>query len=744
MTEDDLPRAARRAAAEARTSSEVTPVRARRFVTPDWDMDDAADEVSSRAETFAQEAAARLASLARSGHSATPLYNLGEPARQAAARAIDESEPATDEAPEPATSRAWKPVAIEPIPGAARAAEPATMGDKRRREAPALPTTPPPSSEERIEALVSRDRAQRRSTVAPGTRPTDDWEDAPLPAAAVPPPVTGQAPAPIEVVTGDTPERHQAFVRPEGGEGDDEGEQTRSLPRLPAAPGASLTGAAAATTAGTPEQPAQAPESLVDRLRRERTAEGQPAAAASRLGPSRRTRENGPAEPETKTTAPTTETDPASSSRLERAKPRTAGVPRWALVAGILTLVLALLLGGLLWSRGADKPASSPTPTPGTPTPSPVAVLTAADLATPADLAPAGAGWAETKTDETLSPEAPQPFCLTANRQPPTAATALQRELTSSDAKVTHRAEAFASVADATQVMTAREEQLGACSRVPAYLSHGASVSGLADRATAVTAVVQDATPVYHTVLVARTGTVVNVFDFNKTGAAITYDQAVASVAAILTRECPRSGGACPTTPQVTVGPPPPGGIAGWLTVSDLPRIKPGVGRWAPREPSTKIDVVQTRCENLQLETVAGPTARKQRTYLLQDDPQVPQNFGVDEVVLDFPSPETALAFQGQLLQNINSCPTRAPEAKLGNNGPIDGVSANGQKITGFWRTVQHPTSATDVVTFRVAVVAVGAKVVYLYGTPSSTFDFKDEAWRDVAVRAGQRVTQAS
>jgi hypothetical protein len=47
-------------------------------------------------------------------------------------------------------------------------------------------------------------------------------------------------------------------------------------------------------------------------------------------------------------------------------------------------------------------------------------------------------------------------------------------------------------------------------------------------------------------------------------------------------------------------------------------------------------------------------------------------------------------------------------------------------------------------VVFRVAVLSVDNRLVYLLANPSTSFDFPEADWTKVAVRAGQRASQTS
>ncbi|HOB06138.1 MAG TPA: hypothetical protein PKM36_12825 [Propionibacteriaceae bacterium] len=433
-------------------------------------------------------------------------------------------------------------------------------------------------------------------------------------------------------------------------------------------------------------------------------------------------------------TPPTAKADPAPAINLTRPTN-----PTWLLpVAGILALVL--VIGGAVWwfGRATPGPQASSTPTQRA---SAVAVLTQADLAGVADAGLAvPVGWTVESTTSPVTESVPAPLCLSPVPNAPAAAASFQRKLVGTPAALVHRAEAYETIGDASSVMAVRTSQVGRCANVPVYLSSGAAIKGLGDQAVAVTAVVQDPTPVHHTVVLVRTGTVIDTIDVWQPSTAIDINNAIATAAAVVGRQCARTGGACVTSPEVTLGPPPSGGIAGWLTVSDLPRLTPGIGRWTASEPTSTIRVISSQCENVTFATTPA-TQKRQRTFLLTED-NVPKGFGLDEVMLDFDTPEAAGAFAKSVIDNVETCTTRVPTAKLGAGATFAGTGTSGEVISGYWRTVSQPTSASTSATFRITVAAVGKRVVYLLLTPSGTYDFSDEAWATLGLRAAQRATQ--
>ena len=656
---------------------------------------------------------------------------IGSPDTTLEQPVIEPEPPRADPATPAAPTGAWRAIPVEPVPGASRAAQNPTLAEKRRREAPALPTTPPPMSpEERREALIARGRATR--SVAPGSVPEDDWTDAPLPASAVPPPAVGQAPTPIAVQEGDAPVAHRAYTRP-----DDEDEDTVWLSRRPSSRAAEPAPEAEPAPAGIPTPiSANTSVSLVTTPVTTPPAAATPSFIAPPMTPA-----PGALLPATTSafaTAPAeapaipTEAVPARSGsstgrRLWQRRPIQIG-------AAALVLVIAIVASFLVWVN-RDKPSAAAS--------SQTAAALVERLVAPSQLSGVGPGqWTEQKTESTVTQDSPAPLCFVASPDLPTPTAQAQRKLSATGASLLHRITSYGTSAEASQVYAQRLTQLGQCSNIPVYLNNGATITSLGDDAVGVTAVIQDQTAQYHTVILVRTGSMVLTYDVAQAGAAVTYESILAVAATTVTAVCSSAGGGCSASPAAKVGMPPNSAVPGWLTVSDLPRITSGMGRWNATSPKTTVTSAGSACENLTFATVAGPNQRRQRTYLLTEDTKVPKDFGLDEILLDFDTPDAAAAFAAQLKTSITACPSRTATAKLGNTADITATGATGQAVTGFWLTLTQSTNVTTTFEFRVGVATVGTRVIYLLATPSATFDFTDADWAGVTARAGQRATQ--
>jgi len=607
------------------------------------------------------------------------------------------------------------------------------------------------SPAERREALAARERAGR--SVAPGSVPDDDWTGAPLPASAVPPPAVGQAPTAISIQEGDAPVAHRAYARPSD---DSEDEDTLWLSRRPSSRAAEPEPAAAgiatpvsagssATRATTPDPPAPIvkPPSFIAPVGQSTTDSVQAPATAAWLEPAGVT--TGPTalveQPAPTYGVPSEEAEPGTvPAETAPARTKRAGVRHlWRrrpiqIGAAALVLTIALVSGFLVWAnRGTPSAAAS----------SQTAAALVERLVSPSQLNGVGPGqWTEQKTESTVTQDSAAPLCFVASPDLPTPVAQAQRKLSATGASLLHRITSYATSAEASQVYAQRLTQLGQCSNIPVYLTNGATISSLGDEAVGVTAVIQDPTAQYHTVILIRTGSMILTYDVAQASTPVTYESVLAVAGTTVSAVCSSAGGGCSATPTAITGMPPNSAVPGWLTVSDLPRISTGMGRWNATAPKTTVTSQGSACENVTFSNVAGPNQRRQRTYLLTEDTKVPKDFGLDEIILDFDTPDAAAAFATQLKTSITACPARTATAKLGNTGDIAATGANGQAVTGFWRTLTQSTNPTTTFIFRVGVASVGTRVIYLLATPSSTFDFTDADWAAATSRAGQRATQ--
>lgn len=364
-------------------------------------------------------------------------------------------------------------------------------------------------------------------------------------------------------------------------------------------------------------------------------------------------------------------------------------------------------------------------------------------LVTAADLGNlGGTAWSET----TATNDAVLPLCLSDDADGlPTAQRTISRRLTAGGGSANTAVSVVANFADAAAATTAYSiwaAQAGTCPGVTALVTGANQVNGLADSAVAVRVTVQNESPEFHSLQVSRTGREVSLVDVMTTGAEVTATEVGTATMPSLSRLCTASEGTCPTNLVVASQPPPAGNLPGWLVEADLPRITAGAGRWGATEPVATLHLVGSQCEVIDINAVSGTTGVGQRTLLLADDPNAPSGFGVDQGVYSFDTEQAATALRDRLVKNIGACAKRAPTATIKAGPKVSGNGVGDVAIAGSTYLVTQKIGSGSVV-FRVAVLTVGKRTVYLLANPTTGFDFTDTAWRQVAVRAGQRASQA-
>jgi hypothetical protein len=328
-------------------------------------------------------------------------------------------------------------------------------------------------------------------------------------------------------------------------------------------------------------------------------------------------------------------------------------------------------------------------------------------------------------------------LCVGQDTKPAAQRTA-SRLLTSASASILQFVHTFTDDAAATQAFTAQLADAGSCANDTALITGASTVKGLADNAQAIRVTMQGTKDEHHILLLTQSGRTLNTFDV--TAEANLTVAAVAQVAATaLDRQC-SAGGTCPSTVTVTDSFPPAGQPAGWLAAADLPQITPGSGKWTAL-PTQAVSLSGSQCEDLDLTKVSGTTDSGERVFVLTGDSKAPNQFGLDHAVWTFPAAKAANSLASKLATSISGCTANTPTATV-NPGPSVKGSGNGVQITGKTWEITHKLT-TGSIMFRVAVVTSGNRVSYLLANPSKDFDFSDAEWAAIALRAGQRASQA-
>ncbi|MCT1460057.1 hypothetical protein M3G03_11010 [Aestuariimicrobium sp. p3-SID1156] len=428
-------------------------------------------------------------------------------------------------------------------------------------------------------------------------------------------------------------------------------------------------------------------------------------------------------------------------------RPRRSNPWPMRLLAGVLVLALAAGAFYLVWQRTmkdgqtitvTTSPSTSATPS----TPPKVDDQSLMDDQEAGALG--GSGWKVVQTLKEVDSSSNFVTCMSVPQGLPNSQATRQRALATSDNSLAalQRIDNYASEDLAKQAYQQRLAKLSACDDIPVLLVNAHQVAGLTDDSFAMTVEEQRKPSVFHTIVLSRTGTVVTMMDASRNNQALGAKQAVEAITPTIKRLCASADGTCPTDITVSDQVVPPTPIQGWLATSDLPRITQGAGIWSAVKPGT-VTTRGSQCENLTLASVDGPTAREQRSYILDQDDAAPEGFGVDQVRYQFADEKAAGEFATTLGKSIAECAKRSDTAKISDSKTVTTQGQGGVKVVGQVFLVTQKTSQTESVQFRVGVAQAGNRVTYLVSNTRKNFDFSTDSWASVTARAGQRITQS-
>ena len=429
-----------------------------------------------------------------------------------------------------------------------------------------------------------------------------------------------------------------------------------------------------------------------------------------------------------------------------------------ALLIGAVAVVavIGLVVGYAVLSAG-NRPSSQPSVPPsaggnGTssnasqpPDQSAAAPLTDPGMLNPdqAKLLDRDRTWKVTSTEHNPSEDAPAAACFSGEPLvgQPTPQQKILRVLDSGGKKAPialHEAMAYNTANEAIEAYTLASKTLGGCAVTGSYIESGRAVTGIGDESTGVV-VIDVAKSRAHSVILNRSGRVVNIIDASQPSKTLAITAVAKAMGQVNSVQCGPAGGKCTGTARATEGPPPMGGDEpGFLATGDLPPARAKIGPWVPTQiEPPKAGFKGSQCENVNWATVPAKS-KSSRIYLY---PESGKNFfGLNEIVLTTKDAKAASKLVGQIKSDLAGCRSRVLTASVDTN-KVTSLGAEKTKIAG-WTAVVSQRSTDGRAKYRVGIVAAGPKVIYTFLNPKSDYDFTNDQWDTVAVRAGERATQ--
>jgi hypothetical protein len=306
---------------------------------------------------------------------------------------------------------------------------------------------------------------------------------------------------------------------------------------------------------------------------------------------------------------------------------------------------------------------------------------------------------------------------------------------------VLHEATAYNSPEEAAQAYAIASRTLGGCAVTGSYIESGHSVSGVGDQAVGVV-VVDASKDQAHSVVLNRTGRVVNVLDAAQPSKAFAMSAVAKALGQVNGVQCGPAGGECAGTAGVKDGPPPMGGDEpGFLATGDLPPAGAKIAPWVATEVELPKDEFKgSQCESVNWETVPAKS-KSSRVYLVQESGA--NFFGLNEIVLIMKDSKAASKQVGKIKSSLAGCKKKVLTASVKKPDKVTSIGAQNTKISG-WTAEVSQRSTQGTAKYRVGIVSAGPKVIYTFLNPRGDYDFTDRQWDTVAVRAGERATQVN
>lgn len=443
--------------------------------------------------------------------------------------------------------------------------------------------------------------------------------------------------------------------------------------------------------------------------------------------------------------------------------PRLGQRGRLALLIGAVAavVVLGLAIGYAVIGRPnggpsanpagpGPSPAASQTTTTGTPGEVTGELLTTEMLITAADSKQIDGDrtWKVNRTLTKVDNNSPQAVCLGASMDGLPTPRETMMQLLESNGKlppaILHQATAYGTPEEAAQAYALIAKAVGTCTvdGTSAWLFAGRVVTGLGDQSLAVVVKVTNGNDEeFRTLVLSRTGRVLNVVDVAKQKEGVPVAAAVKTAAAAVNRQCTAAEGACAKTTADKAGPPPVGDQPCYLSGGDLPAPSVSAGAWFADEPQNLTEPQHTSgCETADLSKVAGGRA-VYRTFLVDGDSG---NFGLDQYMVTLKSETEAKKLAQTFVEDWEDCRERKITPTVQDPTKIKGTGAKDAKISGWITEVKVPTNDSETRTYRVGVAWVGPKLVFTFLSPTDKLDIDKSDWKRVTVRAAERATQVN
>lgn len=242
-----------------------------------------------------------------------------------------------------------------------------------------------------------------------------------------------------------------------------------------------------------------------------------------------------------------------------------------------------------------------------------------------------------------------------------------------------------------------------------------------------------------YSVAIARTGAITTATVTDTAGKKAPAPAGLTStLAGAVQRLCTsKKAGTCVTTPAARPAMVPPSGEArGMLAVGDLPPVGRIDKPWVGTDPTpTATNHSATSCDGANF-AKAGAARPVTRTFLIPQA-KVAKRFGLSQTYGRFGDRLRAAAFVKQIGKKMAKCEDRDLASTIGTH--FEKARDAGDSSFSYWR-LETEVNDKSTITFWMGVIRVGPYVAQVNFAPSKGTDIKERAFRDLVVRARDRM----
>lgn len=273
-----------------------------------------------------------------------------------------------------------------------------------------------------------------------------------------------------------------------------------------------------------------------------------------------------------------------------------------------------------------------------------------------------------------------------------------------------------------------------ACQQEDVRLVRTLEVQRLGDEARVVVLREDGRRPKYSTVGMVRTGTLTTAVIATTSGKQPIGPHRLADrLAENVTAICALGDGSCAAAPRLTRVPPlPQPQHPGFLVPSDLPSAG-SRHPWAATDPKAVRDnPSDTPCDQVDFGPKMHPRAR---IFVIPKAEKMPPTFGLSETVGRFAKPRGARQFVDAAERRVAACADREINARVVQDDSFSFGDVHG-RVWAFEFELADGGSAS----YRVGLVQRGDAVAEVTLSPAGRFDMSPRDFRQVVVRAGERL----